>query len=279
VTSFVAFCQERGLVIRHLVSGAVKRVPTLDKPRSRNGAYFFGGRWGWVQNWANMDQTENWFADGQNRHDPALLRDLEESRQREDRRRQEDAIRAEQKAAGMISEAILMDHPYLISKGLPEAKGLVLDQTLLVRMEDARGNLVGLQTIEMVSGEWRKKMLFGMKAKGASLKLSRGEWPILCEGLATGLSIQEALKTTRMNAFVVVCFSAGNLVEVAKRYPNARVFADNDVSKAGQEAAEKSGCPWIMSDVEGEDANDLWRRDPSGLACLLVKLRRIPIRK
>lgn len=274
MTSFVAFCQERGLVIEHLFSGRWVRTRTLDKPRKRNGSYFYQGSYGFCQNWSQMDRAETWFADKESKFDPDILRRLEEAKERADRRRHEDALRAEQKASEMVSRAILYSHPYLASKGFHDAKGLVLDQTLLVRMENG-GNLVGLQTIEMADGEWKKKMLFGTRAKGASLSLSRGTWPILCEGYATGLSIQEALKSTPMGAYVIVCFSAGNIVEIARKHPNARVFADNDVSKAGQEAAEKSGRPWVISDVVGEDANDLWRRDPMALSSKLIKLRRI----
>jgi putative DNA primase/helicase len=213
-----------------------------------------------------MTSPETWFADKESRSDPALLRRLEESRHNADRKRAEDARHAEEMALGMLQRALPMTHPYLIAKGLPELKGLVLDQTLLVRMEDERGRLAGLQTIEMVDGEWKKKMLHGMKAKGASLRLGRGSDPILVEGYATGLSIDQVLQSMPSRLYVIVCFSDGNLVEVAKRYQNARVFADNDASGAGQRAAERSGKPWVASDIEGEDANDLFRRNPMELA-------------
>jgi putative DNA primase/helicase len=262
-------------LIEHLYMHRWVRTRTVDHPRKRNGAYLFAGEYGHVCNWATMEGTETWFRDKEARTDPEMLARMEASRQREDRKRHEDALRAEQTASEMISRAVQWVHPYLESKGLPEVKGLVLDGTLLVRMENEYGHLVGLQTIEMVDGEWKKKMLARMRAKGARLAIGRGDWPILCEGYATGLSIDRVLQSSRSRAFVVVCFSAGNIPEVAKSYPNARVFADNDISKAGEHAAIKSGRPWVMSDTVGEDANDLWRRDPNALAYKLVELKRL----
>jgi len=266
VSSFVAFCSERGLIVEHLSVGRWVRTKTVDHPRKRNGAYWYGVEFGHVCNWATMQTTETWLANGQNRSDPDLVRRLEASRHNADRKRAEDARHAEEIALGMLQKALPMTHPYLIAKGLPDLKAPVLDQTLLVRMEDERGRLAGLQTIEMVDGEWKKKMLHGMKAKGASLRLGRGSDPILVEGYATGLSIDQVLQSMPSRLYVIVCFSDGNLVEVAKRYPNARVFADNDASGAGQKAAERSGKLWVMSDVLGEDANDLFRRNPMELA-------------
>lgn len=289
MSSFFDFCSERGLILEHLSSRRWARTKTVDHPRKRNGAYYYDGDFGHVQNWATMDKTETWFADKESKGvDPDMVRRMEESRVAHDRRREEDAIRAEQKAAEMIAAATVYEHPYLADKGLPRVKGLVLDQTrfvidqsrlvvhhtaqtLLVPMRTLAGRLVGLQTIEMEAGEWKKKMLFGTRAKGAVHRLGRGSKSILCEGYATGLSIDAALRMSPGGESVVVCFSAGNLVHVAGQMPpGTTVFADNDLSRAGQEAAEKSGCPWMMSDQIGEDANDLMVR--SGLMAVASKV-------
>ena len=61
-----------------------------------------------------------------------------------------------------------------------------------------------------------------------------------------------------MDAAVVVCFSASNLIQVADQIKGRRyVFADNDESLTGQKAAEATGLPWVMADTVGWDANDL----------------------
>ena len=50
----------------------------------------------------------------------------------------------------------------------------------------------------------------------------------------------------------------------------AFVIADNDVSKAGEKAAIRTGLPWRMSEVVGEDANDLHQRAGITALCSLV---------
>ncbi len=84
---------------------------------------------------------------------------------------------------------------------------------------------------------------------------SRGpSW--LCEGYATGLSIQAALAELHQQARVWVCFSAANLTYVAQYVPRpAFVFADNDENGVGEKAAQATGLPYCLSVVG--DANDL----------------------
>ena len=64
-----------------------------------------------------------------------------------------------------------------------------------------------------------------------------------------------------VQAAVLMCFSAHNLIQVAQSVQGrACVFADHDKSGTGQTAAEQTGLPWCMSPIEGEDANDLHQR-------------------
>jgi len=73
-----------------------------------------------------------------------------------------------------------------------------------------------------------------------------------------------------------VCFSDSNMVHVAEQIKGpAFVVADNDKSLAGERAAVKTGLPWRMSDVLGEDANDLHHRAGLAALCkLILDLRR-----
>lgn len=176
----------------------------------------------------------------------------------------------------VIEQCELKTHFYLNAKGLPDVVVLVNDSTLIVPMRNFETNQVqGMQTIEWIAGErrWEKKMAFGMRAKGAVLRLGnqRAQETFLCEGYATGLSIELALRRLRLNASVLVCFSDSNLAHVATMVKGrAFVFADNDLSLAGETAAKKTGLPYCMSDAVGEDANDLHQR--AGMVVLCKKI-------
>jgi putative DNA primase/helicase len=145
-------------------------------------------------------------------------------------------------------------------------------------MRDYRDNsLLGIQTIQLVDNEWEKRMLSGMRAKGAILRIGP-QWAaetFFCEGYVTGLSIDAALRLARLNASVMVCFSASNLTFVAKAMTGTRfVVADNDVSLTGERAALATGLPYCMSEAVGEDVNDLHRRaGVMAVAKLLMEVR------
>ena len=116
-------------------------------------------------------------------------------------------------------------------------------------------------------------MLTGMRAKNAVLFLGNRDLPEcwLVEGLATGLSLRNALRSVGLAAGVVVTFSASNLIQVADQVPGKRyVFADNDESKTGEKSALATGLPWTMADEVGWDANDLHAK--KGLFAVVAKI-------
>lgn len=202
----------------------------------------------------------------------------------EEARKQHGYTEAVTRAQALIASCSTKPHYYLNSKGLPTALALVADSTLVVPMRDADTNaLRGAQTIDWLPTERRyeKKMIFGMRARGAVLRLGsqRAKETFLCEGYATGLSIEMALRRLRLNAAVLVCFSDSNMAHVASLIDGtAFVIADNDVSLAGEKAARKSGLPWVMSDRLSEDANDLHQRAGLLAVCsLLMAARKAPM--
>jgi putative DNA primase/helicase len=179
-------------------------------------------------------------------------------------------------AQAVIEQCELKTHYYLNAKGLPNVVALVDDTTLIVPMRNLETNqLQGMQTIAWQPEErrWEKKMAHGMRAKGAVLRLGsqKAKETFLCEGYATGLSIEMALNRLRLNASVLICFSDSNMAHVATMLKGpAFVIADNDVSLAGEKAARKTGFPWVMSDQVGEDANDLHQRAGLAALCKLI---------
>ena len=282
MSDFMSFAMAHGLQINRLFpADKVQRCPTADKPRSKNGAWFWDGVKGWVSDWAQGGEL-HWFDNPSAKTWTDSDRKAWAQRKQAAVRRQEEGWgRAAMQASLMLQDTELKTHDYLLYKGLPDSVGLVNEANdLLIPMRHLQTNAVqGLQVVRWLSDERRyeKKMLPGMRAKGCVLRLGpkNAAESILCEGWATGLSIDLALRLMRFNANVLICFSDSNLVHVASMLKQkAFVYADNDASGAGQRAAEKTGFPWCMSDVTGNDAND----DHKGLGLMAVARRLMEVR-
>jgi putative DNA primase/helicase len=265
---FDAFARAHGLIVDGgIVPGRWMRVPTVDHPRSDNGAYKFLGDVGWVQNWATMPEPVTWKPE---RHE---VQGVDVERIKRDAARHQQRVRdgwakAGSRAAALIDAAKPGEHAYLECKGFADEMGLVgADGALIVPMRHWRSNaLVGAQII-VWDGEamkYDKRMLPGMRARGAVFRLGpqRAARTWLVEGYATGLSVLAALGLMKLRDSVLVCFSAGNLVAVARDMGlhGLCCFADNDASGAGERAARDAGIRWVMSPVVGEDANDMHKR-------------------
>ncbi|EOC0003963.1 DUF927 domain-containing protein [Cronobacter turicensis] len=156
----------------------------------------------------------------------------------------------------MVTKALPGKSQYLASKGLNDGRFLVLpDGTLLLPLVNETESVVAAQSIT-ISGE--KKLLPGSAKRGAWYALSTadvGSDIVVCEGLATGLSVQ----LMQPDSMVVVGLDAGNLTPVAqamrRKYPNSRIIiaADNDWQgeeqpNVGLAAAEKAAAAvegWI----------------------------------
>lgn len=282
--SFIDFARAHGVEIdpgKLFASEGIHRCGTTDKPKSGNGAYFWDGQRGWVFNWAAEARVQ-WFND----HNAQPWTEAEKSQCKARRyaartSQVERQRRAAAHAADLIRGAKPGTHDYLARKGFPDLAGLVDGNgDLLVPMRDLDANaLLGAQIIHWDEPErqWVKKMLPGMKAKGAVFRLGdkTASETFLVEGYATGLSVFAALRSAGLRASVLVCFSANNLEFVAPQVKGRTfVFADNDQSGVGEAAARHTGMRYCMSPVQGEDANDLHVR--AGLVAvvqLLMKVR------
>jgi putative DNA primase/helicase len=237
----------------------IHRCATSDHPKKRNGSYRTDGRRGWVRNW-ETGQTVTWQEQQEPQHrGRGRLQPLASLAQR---RAQEEAAahRAACMAQRMITEAKHETHPYLARKGFPKMLGLVHDGLLVVPAR-LYGAVVSLQQI---SADGTKKNLARGRMAGASFSMGFGAVEVLCEGYATALSIKAALSAMHLPARVTTCFSAANVMEVAKYRRHAVIMADHDRPVAqfaglgtGEHYARRTARPWIMPPQEGTDANDL----------------------
>lgn len=243
--NFQQFAETHGLIINSLVMDKWMRVPTIDHPHKRNGAYIFDGQSGAVQNWAVHEKPISWHSKEPYKPDPQIQAKREKAKQEILERQHKAAA----KAAYIIGSSLKDKHPYLIKKGFDTATAYVWEGKLVLPMRIGE-KLVGCQTIQP---DGTKKFLFGQRTKGASLTIDNKGRDILCEGFATALSVRRALRELKERYTIHVCFSAGNMLEVAKGKANPLVIADND--PVGLRVAKKIGDYWA-STREGEDFND-----------------------
>jgi putative DNA primase/helicase len=263
VTDFVTFAQAHGVLIGDLYAGdRIRRCPTELNPRKKNGAWFWDGERGFVFAWDGEAKAQ-WYSDP----NAKPWTPFEKAAWQAKRRAMDEEHRRGQQRAAMRAQELMRtstpgEHSYLALKGFPKGQGLVLaDGALLVPMRNVLTNDVqGAQVIRWNEAERRyeKKMLPGMKAKGAVLRLGRAApETVLVEGYATGLSVEAAARSVGLPAAVLVTFSDSNLQHVAPLVKGrVFVYADNDKSGAGERAAQATGLPYCMSDVEDSDAND-----------------------
>ena len=282
--TFIEFACAHGVEIdstRLCADERIRRCGTTQKPRSCNGAYFWDGKRGWVFNWSTEARVQ-WFNDSNTQPWTEAEKDAwTVNRQTARAHRSEMHCRAVAHADEIIRSTKAAEHDYLIRKGFPEMKGAVdNDGNLVIPMRELKSNaLVGAQIIhwDEPTRQWVKKMLPGMKAKGAVLRLGdrTAVETFLVEGFATGLSVVAALRCMGLRTAVLICFSASNLVYVAPQVRGrAFVFADHDKSGVGEAAAKASGLPYCMSPIQGEDANDLHMRSGIVSVCqLLMRVR------
>lgn len=277
---FQDFASAHGLILKGLhAKDAIQRCGTEDHPRSDNGAFLWDGHRGWVMRWDGDGQV-HWFEGEKREPTEQEKRAWAEQRQRARMAKERGFAQASRDAAEMIKTSTLQQHGYLKLKGFPEAKGFVTkDDCLLVPMRDLQTNaLRGIQRIAWIAEDrkWRKKMLHGMRAELAVLRLGPRSAPvtILAEGYATALSIEAAMALTKRWAIVMCCFSDSNMVKVAQGLKGRVVVcADNDESGAGERAAKATGFPYCMSQEVGEDMNDVHYR--SGLWAVAKMLNEV----
>lgn len=255
---FIDFARAHGLMVNDIEAGRWIRVPTIDHPRSRNGAYKYMGDVGFVQNHATQTDVSVWKPERHSeiRVDPkAILKAKEENDAKRDLARRKAAT----KAQWILDQTVLATHPYLERKGFKEMKGNVWkngnDNLLVVPMR-FNNVIVGAQLID-AAGD--KKFLTGQRTNDATFTMMSGE-PIFCEGYATGLSARNVLMALKIRRSVVVCFSAGNMLRCAKASPKGIILADNDASGTGERVAKESGLKYWMAPDINCDFNDFHQK-------------------
>lgn len=255
-----------------LREGAWQRCATLAHPRKKNASVKLSedGEIGWVVNFETATDPLTWRPEKEALPAPAV--DPSVIRAKIERDRREAALATQQARALYESSSRLSGgHPYLAKKHLTVqgCQHFRVDKEgwLVIPMMN-QGHVISVQRI---SPEGEKLFFQGAPTKGASFTLDRpGGVKILCEGIATGLTLYTAIPTSS----VTMCFSAKNLVSVAKSMQvsgRGVVAADNDHKTAakhnwnpGVDAAKEAAAilgfgvavPAFDSTDDGTDWND-----------------------
>lgn len=272
-----------GLVISQpIADGQLHRCPALGgRPGSLDGAYRVcldhpANVWG--QNFRTGAKGVFPFGGSSSSWSPAQRREfaakVEEDRKAREADQQAAWAVAAKKAELIYSEAGPCEvHPYLTAKGVNPILTLrASGRDLIVPLYDAYGILRSLQ---FIAPDGQKRFLKGGRKSGCYLGLiagatNRRESVLICEGLATGLSLFQSTGFETL-----VAFDAGNLKAVAlgarKDWPDRRLIlcADNDcgsgsnvgVEKAREAALAVDGLLAVPHLAGGQpcDFNDLYR--------------------
>ena len=264
---FEQFLMSLGLMPREISPGKWVRCPTETHPRSSNGSYKLAEDYqvGWAMDFAAHSEPIMWRAE--NTDLPVIDRSAIAKRQAQ-------AERERQQATRLATEYYQSCDPVKGYHDYLERKGLDMNGCVGLKHDRNTGALVvpmligrRLSSVQMINLDGSKRFWPGAKTKSATFTIERAGAPItiLCEGLATGLSLYSSIPTAR----VVVAFSAGNLLPATEFIVKgmAAVAADNDYDtqarigtnpgvKAAQIAAEALGCGVAIPQCQGTDWND-----------------------
>jgi putative DNA primase/helicase len=244
-------------------------------------------------NWQTGEKSTVWTKEREE-YTPADRKRYAEKKAAERRAAVDTAARAATLAQRLVDAAKPGTHPYLLSKGLSDEKALTISANAIrgvvgsMRDEDpAFGTgdyLIGglravlvparvgqriISSAQLIWEDGKKRFVYGGTMKGASHRIATGTETWLCEGYATGLSLRVALAAFKRPATIRCCFSASNIVEVAKSV-SGRCFvaADHDPVPeknpdqfgglgAGEFYARQTGLPYVMPPTVKQDFNDV----------------------
>lgn len=188
-------------------------------------------------------------------------------------------------------------HPYLARKGFPEERGLVHDDPRACLPRTAFGDMIArampeaegpflivpgrigkaITTVQFITPDGTKKNITRGVMGGASHRIATGRLQMVCEGIATAMSVRAALRFLSVSATVLAAFSASNVAKVSSGIPGAWIAADNDKPVealgnlgTGEFYAVQSRRKWTMPPELG-DFNDLHMAH--GLRAVALHLR------
>lgn len=280
-------CAEVGILPpRRVAFGKWLNTDTLGGKKGKgDGRLIVNEHYVTAWNWQTGEKSTVALRDGISaKEQRAIARDVSRAKEKA----AQDAARAALQTGMLIAQARITTHPYLAAKGFRDelvpvipaqsvrqiagttnrrgefipADYLVAGLTAII-VPARRGGAVS--SLQLIWEDGTKKFLFGGEISGASHRISTGAYTWLCEGFATGLSLRAALRGLKIQATVLCCFSASNILAVARQVKGrAFVAADNDKPLpqfgglgTGEHYAKQTGLPFAMPPVVKTDFNDM----------------------
>jgi len=271
---FINFAHANGLRIDGLQTGKIVRCSTESKPNHKNGAYLWMGEWGWVQDHACHTEIQLWQTDRVMTEPEKIELKIKIKKSQDIYAKERDLKQAEatRKAEWILGQCSLDKHAYMDSKGFPDVLVNVWrkpdqDPILVIPMK-FEDRICGVQLINL---DGQKKFLSGQKTSYSYFKIGQGKHVYLVEGYASGLSLKVILSALKLDFSIYVCFSAGNVLKMSKKFPNAKIICDHDKSHTSQNIALESGLKHWLPPVEGQDINDMLKEIGLFKSTMLLK--------
>jgi putative DNA primase/helicase len=197
---------------------------------------------------------------------------------------EERAREAARKAQTIINRAEPSQHPYLAAKGFPHERALVAGADDIRRIggaylipENGGAKAIviparigtNVSSLQLIWENGEKKFLAGGVIEGSLHRISTGSELWLCEGFATGLALRKALKGLGRSPTILCCFSAYNVLTVARKTRGKCYIAtDNDKPMeqfgglgTGEYYARQAERPYVMPPAIGTDFDDMLMSD------------------
>lgn len=230
-------------------------------------------------NWQTGEKHTVWINGERSAEDRRRSAQIYADRQREQKQVAEKAARIAQQ---LINAARMATHPYLAAKGFRDEMVMTVDAATVRHLTDGRYAVSGdraivvparhsghTSTVQLIWEDGTKKFIYGGEVDGASHRVATGSETWLCEGFATALSLRVGLQSLHRSATVLVCFSAANILAVSRSIKGrAFIAADHDkpiehfdFKGTGEHYAKLTGLPFVMPGLEGDDINDVHRRE------------------
>lgn len=216
-----------------------------------------------------------------------------------ERRKAAEQAEVERVCAAIVAGCKQDVHSYLEAKGFPTEIGLIQENpwrhfpTSELGESMAHAMIAGpgpflivpgrigkrITTVQFIAHGGEKKNIFRGIMGGASHRIATGRQTVVCEGIATALTVRAALRLLGASATVMSAFSASNVAKVAASIPGAFIAADHDKPVdafgglgTGEYYALRSGCRWLMPPNRG-DWND--HHAAHGLRDVALRLREV----